>query len=367
MEASDALQFEEQQLEERRVEELRAAEAWFRRRGLPWFVEAVDERVRALLNRRWIWPLTVAVVAVAAGVGWLVERAVEDTAAAVLAAVLVALALLLAYAGGPLRVAVMARWAARRAVAELNLLLPLVTRALPLLLIFMTFLFINTEVWQVTSALRRTSLYAVVLLFSGVGVAFLLTRLPEEVREVQRAAAGEALVRACRGTPLAERAEGLAAAGEAEVTPLSGTQRANLLLVLLVTQALQVLLLVVTVFAFFIGFGLLAIRPEVVQTWIGHDPNLIVWNWRIVVLHLPVSWELYQVAVFLSAFAGLYFTVYAVSDAGYRQQFFGELSAGMEQAIGVHAVYRALLDAEASPTSPGVPVTDDSVSDLGHW
>jgi hypothetical protein len=202
VEASDALQFEE-----RRVEELRTAEAWFRSRGLPWFVEAVDERVRALLNRRWIWPLVVAVVAVAVGVGWLVGYLVEDVAAALLVAVLVALGLLLAYAGGPLRVAVMARWAARRVLAELDLLLPLVTRVL-----FMTFLFINTEVWQVASALRRSNLYAVVLLFSGLGVAFLLTRLPEEVREVQRSAAGEALVRACRGTPLAERAERLAAA-----------------------------------------------------------------------------------------------------------------------------------------------------------
>ena len=30
-------------------------------------------------------------------------------------------------------------------------LLPMVTRALPLLLLFMTFLFINAEVWQVAS------------------------------------------------------------------------------------------------------------------------------------------------------------------------------------------------------------------------
>jgi hypothetical protein len=147
------------------------------------------------------------------------------------------------------------------------------------------------------------------------------------------------------------------------VTSLSGTQRANLLLVLLVTQALQVLLLVSAVFVFFVGFGLLAIGPKIIEIWIGHLPTPVVWAG----VRMPVSSELFQVSVFLSAFAGLYFTVYAVSDAGYRQQFFGELSAGMEQAIGVHAVYRALLDAAASPTSPGGPVTDDSVSDLGHW
>jgi hypothetical protein len=348
------------------VDEIHAAEEWFRARGLPWFVDSVDERVRELIGRRRAWPLLAGVIVLSAGAGWFIQAALQDWPAAVLVAVVVALGLLLAYAGGPLRVAVMARWAARRVVAEFNLLLPLVTRALPLLLLFMTFLFINTEVWQVASALRRPSLYAVVLLFSGVGVAFLLTRLPEEVREVQRAAAGEALVRACRGTPLEARAQDLAAE-EPEADPLSATQRANLLLVLLVTQALQVLLLAFAVFAFFLGFGLLAIRPEVLESWIGHPPRTIVWDWRAVVLHLPVSSELYQVAVFLSAFAGLYFTVYAVSDAGYRKQFFAELSAGMEQAIGVHRVYRALLHDGGRSAAASATEGADSVGDLGRW
>ena len=44
-------------------------------------------------------------------------------------------------------------WALRRTFGSLGLLLPLATRALPLLLLFVTFLFINTEVWQVTSNL----------------------------------------------------------------------------------------------------------------------------------------------------------------------------------------------------------------------
>jgi hypothetical protein len=214
----------------------------------------------------------------------------------------------------------------------------------------MTFLFINTEVWQVASELSRPSLYAVVLLFSGVGLAFLLTRLPEEVRQVQQAAAGDGIAQVCRGTPLEARARALASARSAsrDAPALDGealtfTQRANLLLVLLVTQALQVLLLAFAVFVFFIAFGLLAIRPAVVEAWLGHGPTPINWDFHFFVVHLPVSSELYQVSVFLSAFAALYFTVYAVSDSSYRAQFFGELSRGLEQAIGVREVYRILL------------------------
>lgn len=51
-----------------------AAERWFHRRGLPWFVEPVDERVRLFLSRRRLWiPLVAAllVACAAAGVGWL--------------------------------------------------------------------------------------------------------------------------------------------------------------------------------------------------------------------------------------------------------------------------------------------------------
>jgi hypothetical protein len=326
-----------------------AAEAWFRRRGLPWFIDSVDARVRALLRRRLLWVLLVGVATSA-----IADIFVENSPSAVLLGVAAGLAVLLAYVGGPLRVAVIARWAARRAVAELDLMLPLVTRALPLLLVFMTFLFINTEVWQVASALSVPRLSVVALVFSAVGTAFLLARLPQEVRDVQETVAGDGIAQACRETPLEQRAHALAearvgATGEGGAgedgagEPLTGTQRANLLLMLLVMQTLQVLLLVLAVFAFFVVFGLVAIHPTVVESWIGHAPNPVVWHFGSGAVRLPVSWELVRVSVVLSTFSGLYFTVYAVTDANYRNQFFGELSRGLEQAVGVREVYRVLL------------------------
>jgi hypothetical protein len=325
-----------------------AAEAWFRRRGLPWFADPVDARVRALLRRRWLWLLLVVVAVAAVATSVLMHLLTEDWPSATLFGVAAGTAILLAYAGGPLRISVIAHWAARRAVVELDLMLPLVSRALPLLLVFMTFLFINTEVWQVGSALSSTRLWVVALVFSGVGVAFLLTRLPQEVREVQEAAAGEGIAKACRATPLERRANELAEArlraGATRVAedPLTGTQRANLLLMLLVMQAFQVFLLVFAVFVFFIGFGLLVIQPSVIESWIGHPPAPIVWRFGFGSVRLPVSWELFRVSAFLSAFAGLYFTVFAVTDANYRRQFFGELARGLEQAVGVREVYRVL-------------------------
>ena len=54
--------------------------------------------------------------------------------------------------------------------------------------------------------------------------------------------------------------------------------------------------------------------------------------------------QLFKVAIFLGSFSGLYFTVYAITDATYRQQFFTEILRELERAVGVRAVYRDLQD-----------------------
>ena len=60
-----------------------------------------------------------------------------------------------------------------------------------------------------------------------------------------------------------------------------------------------------------------------------------------------MSVQLAKVSVFLGSFSGLYFTVYAVTDATYRQQFFTEILRELERAVGVRAVYRDLQDRPA--------------------
>ena len=59
-------------------------------------------------------------------------------------------------------------------------------------------------------------------------------------------------------------------------------------------------------------------------------------------LGLPVSGELVQVSVFLASFSGLYFTVYAVTDDNYRQQFFTEIMRELARVVVARVVYRAL-------------------------
>ncbi len=310
------------------------AELWFEQHGLPYFVAGNERRVLAALRRTRLAPvaLIALVVGAAAGVG--VGLMTTDISTGVLVGAVAVAGLVLVYALVSLHLQPIVRWAAGHTFGSLSWLFPLITRALPLLLLFITFLFINTEVWQVSSALDRGLLWLTVLLFAGVAMAFLLVRLPEEVRRVSDEADDEGLVRICHGTPVAAAA---AEVTQEAVVKLSPIQRANLVLVLLFSQALQVLLLAMSVFGFFLVFGKVAISDSVIESWVGHQPTkLPSLDW------LPVSNELFQVAVFLAAFSGLYFTVYAVTDENYRKQFFTSIAEELERAVGVQTVYRAL-------------------------
>ncbi len=314
-----------------------AAETWFDEHGLPYFIASVHNDVEAALRRRQLISVLLGAALAAIVVGVIAGLLATDASVGVLAGLATLGLLLLAYGWTRLRMRIMARWALRRTLGSLGLMFPLLTRALPLLLLFMTFLFINAEVWQVASDMDRGVLWIAVLLFVAVATGFLLVRLPEEVRTVEHDVDRERLASCCQGTPL--EAPAAALPPDARQASLPSLQRANLVLVLLISQGVQVLLLSLTVFAFFLVFGSVAISDDVLRAWVGHGPTDLptLGSWS------PVSNELFQVSVFLAAFAGLYFTVYAVTDATYREQFFTSISRELEQAIGVHVVYESLL------------------------
>ena len=289
----------------------REAEAWFLAHGLPYFVDPIREQVR----RRLAWDRLLLV----AGVGLLLAVPAgitvglwgeDDASAGISTAMTVMLAVAAVYAGRALRVHLIGMWAVRQTLSSLGLLFPLATRALPMLLLFVTFLFINTEVWMIASALDGGILWGAVMLFAALAVGFLVVRLTEEVDRLDDEVGREEL------------------GDDADVV---GLQRTNLVLVLLITQAFQVLLLALAVFAFFLVFGVVAMDDEVLATWIETD---LTYAWNI-----PVSRELLQVSTFLAGFSGLYFAVYAVTDDNYRRQFFTEVLGELEQALRVRVRY----------------------------
>jgi len=316
-----------------REQTLHEAEQWFLRHGLPYFVESERLGVKRGLSRARLLPVLGVALLLGAAAGVAVGL-LGRLSLGLLGGLLVAGVVLAVYAGTTLRLRVIARWAVGRTLRSVGMMFPLVTRALPLLLLFVTFLFINTEVWMVANSLDPGVLALAVLLFAAMAVAFLLVRLPEEMDRVDDDADPARLAARCQGTPLESSAAAVFDERDEEelagIVEVGGLQKWNLVLVLLVSQFVQVLLLSVAVLLFFLVFGNVVMQPEVVQTWLGKDA------------YTNVTEPLVKVSVFLAAFSGLYFTVYAVTDDTYRQQFFTSVTRELERAVAVRAVYRSL-------------------------
>ena len=325
--------------------DLDLAEAFFVAHGLPYFVDSIRSEVHARLRRR-----RLVLVAAAALVAGLVLGSAVALGAPILewsdqplansgfvVGATVAALLVLGYAMVALHARVIARWAGRRTFASIGLLFPLVTRALPLLLLFITFLFINAEVWEVSSRLHGSVMWLTLALFLIITVGFLLVRLPEELEVFDSELDLDRIRAGTQGTPLEGWHESLEPALLEEIAEdeIEGLQRANLILVLLIAQLVQVLLLSMAVFVFFVVFGLLVMEHTIIEGWTGETVTAVDQFERANV-------QLLQVSIFLAAFSGLYFTVYAVTDDVYRRQFFTSILRELERAVSARVVYRAL-------------------------
>lgn len=240
------------------------------------------------------------------------------------------------------------RWAAARVFQQLGEVGGLLSRALPLLLVFVVFLFLTPEVWEVAGAMQWPVLVANLGLFVLLGVVFLLARLPTETAKLGDFDSLESLQALCGGTPAAGLASRLDAVPDAH--PLRLRQRGNLYLVVFVSQTIQIVLVTLTLTGFFVAFGLLAVRPEVQGRWAADvaavDP-LVAFD----LLGSPamLTPALLRVAVFLGVFSGFYVAVYAVTDDTYREQFFERVATELRQTFAVRAAYLQALGRAAAP------------------
>lgn len=255
------------------------------------------------------------------------------------------------YAATSYAVLPVTRWAAGRLRAQLATLLGLLIRALPLLLLFVVFLFLTAEVWQVAASLDGPFLAVVVGLFVLLGVMFVVGRMPTEVGELARFDSWDEVASLVAHTPATALAPAGAGAG-VDAHPLSRRQWGNVGLVVLFTQGLQVAFVAVMIGLFLVAFGLVAVTPETAAAWTGGEVDELV---RGVVWGRPVALttELLQVAALLSAVAGFSFALSLLTDAVYRREFLTEVLCEVREALAVRAVYLAAFSApEAAPATP---------------
>ncbi|MEY9856217.1 hypothetical protein ABH935_001821 [Catenulispora sp. GAS73] len=225
-------------------------------------------------------------------------------------------------------------WSVRRVFAEVREVGHLAVRALPLLALFGMVIFFTRDFWLISAALTSGWLWVTSAFFIMLIQAFLIARLPEEFVTLPSACTPERIRASCVATPLASLAE---TEQELATDPALGLgQRRNMFMYLVLTQTIQISLLSWTVFFFYVVFGAIAIRPEVLKDWFGHvPPDAHLWGIRIP----AVSSELLHVAVLLAGLSALYFAITALTDAVYRREFFDRTLAELDKAIHMRCAY----------------------------
>ena len=205
------------------------------------------------------------------------------------------------------------RWAARQLPRGLTTSLAVLTRAIPLLLVFSLVLFINTEMWQVFSLMPQAYVVAVAGLLALVAAAFLVGRLPREVVLLQ-----------------------------GDGPALSPRQRVNVGLVMFVSQALQVLVVSLALAGFFVVFGALTIGPEVRESWIGSRGSAVGPSLELLGGRLTITEELLRVSGAIAAFGGVYYAIAVLTDSTYREEFLEDIVGELRETFALRTEYLSL-------------------------
>jgi hypothetical protein len=100
-------------------------------------------------------------------------------------------------------------------------------------------------------------------------------------------------------------------------------------------------------------FGMFTIQDSTILQWTGSDVIEDVLTTQLWGSDLGPTGELLRTALFVGSIAGLQFTVTALTDKEYRQQFNREVAGELHRAMAVRAVYLARL-VPSSSTEPGV-------------
>ncbi len=233
-------------------------------------------------------------------------------------------------------------WALGQTVRHVSQLFTLMARALPFVLVFSAFLFLNAELWQVASDFTVIAFWATVGLLTLVAASFVALRIPREISEISRFDSWIevcALADEARSPLPSQRPEQMS--GDYQPR-LSRADRLNVGLVVLFNLGLQILLVSTAIGAFYVVFGLFAVREDTIVAWTSLQTlpdEDVLFRGSLFGTDVVLSVQLVRVVGFLAAFSALQFAVAAVTDATYRKEFFEEVTGEVRQAIAVRAIY----------------------------
>jgi hypothetical protein len=223
-------------------------------------------------------------------------------------------------------------WAGRHLLLQGASTGRLLARALPLLLLVVTFFFLTQETWQILGPLDTLDFLLVITLFGTIGLVFLVTRVPGELEELNEFDRWTDVARLVHGTPAIDLH--LPTEGRPIPPPLDRRQWINAGLLVVFSQLVQTGVVMIGVGALFVVFGAIAFPTETQEVWTATTPEVLL----EVQGHI-VSVQLLRVAVFLAVFTGLTFSVQQATDPLYRESFRADIVGEIRQAFAVREAY----------------------------
>jgi hypothetical protein len=209
-------------------------------------------------------------------------------------------------------------WAVRRFVSLFAASLSVLVRALSLLLFFLLVIFFSTETWQIWTLPPVPKFVAAAGLFMFLAAGFLLLRLPQSVRDLEREA-------------------------DLQDEHLSRPQRVNVGVVMFLSQFLQVVFVASAVWLFFVVFGSLLVSAGVREVWLGTSGAEV---WRIPFFGdtvVVITVQLLRVATGMASFAALYYAVATQLDEAYRDEVVEQIARQLKETFARRAEYLGLI------------------------
>ncbi|MCV7299096.1 hypothetical protein H7J93_05520 [Mycobacterium barrassiae] len=238
-------------------------------------------------------------------------------------------------------------WAFRFAWLQFGALGTLMSRALPLLMLTVVVYFTG-ELWQLASRMTRQRLWQTIGFLALVAIIFMVTTIRDEVMALRNDRAEQTNpAKLLEGTPLA-----IADGHTPARTPLSLAEQVNVVAVMVVAQAIQVVLFTGGLFAFFVALGIVAVPDDVAVLWsseescpVGEPPCAGTWFG----VHVPVAQTVVHVSLFVAVLSGLYFTVSTSVDPIYRERFFDPLVSDVAVSLAGRDAYLE-MDGKIKPS-----------------
>ena len=234
-------------------------------------------------------------------------------------------------------------FAIRQIARRLAKLSGLLARVLPTLLLFVTFVFFNAEMWQVASDFTTLGYALVVTTIASIAFAFMAVRLPVELGGLAAFDSWDEVsaIASRSGAPDLPPVGDLAAAPTAV---LDREDRRNIAVLLFVSFAIQVALIGAIVAVALFALGVVSIREHTIRQWTVQGDELgalVRFNvggaeYLITRIHL-------RMAGFISVFAMLQFAVQLMLDRDYRAEFAADISGELREILAVQALYQQTI------------------------